>query len=337
VKRVGSLALAGGVVAAVVAIVLIVLLVREEGPPSPSAPSATTAGTGATAPEVSPTPPAVPPWGDFPGAPADVATPPGGETEVAPVAGGEQVTLRRVDGSPLAVVRVDDSGAATDARYFDRAGRLTVVVSALRAAPAPATSGVGAVVRCGSAARADAGFRWTRFPIRWRLSTVAAPPGVRRPAALAAIRKARGVWNATRSHCRGLRDESRARFLFAGSTPRRVARDGVSTVDVGSLSALGGVCLGAVACTITWVAGGNRATESDARITRTDSGGFSTARRPAPRRLDVQSVMVHESGHTLGFGHVSATDVVMNPFLRRGGTSGRLLGRGDALESNAKY
>ena len=47
--------------------------------------------------------------------------------------------------------------------------------------------------------------------------------------------------------------------------------------------------------------------------------------------------MVHESGHTLGFGHVQADDVVMNPFVKRGGVSGRLLGRGDAVASNAKY
>ncbi|MGE0027712.1 MAG: matrixin family metalloprotease, partial [Thermoleophilia bacterium] len=89
--------------------------------------------------------------------------------------------------------------------------------------------------------------------------------------------------------------------------------------------------------TITFIAGGNRAVESDTRISSTDVAGFSTARRPGRRTLDVQSVMVHESGHTLGFAHVSARDVVMNAFVRRGGVSGRLLGRGDAIASNAKY
>ena len=47
--------------------------------------------------------------------------------------------------------------------------------------------------------------------------------------------------------------------------------------------------------------------------------------------------MVHESGHTLGFAHVPATDVVMHAFVRRGGVTGRLLGRGDAIAGNAKY
>jgi hypothetical protein len=226
-------------------------------------------------------------------------------------------------------------GAPLETRYSDRRGRLTVVIAALRAAPA--TAGRGAVPRCGSAARADAGYRWTRFPIRWRLSRVASPPGVRRAAALTAVRRARGTWNATRSHCRALRDASRARFLFAGSTPRRVARDGVNAVDVGSVAALGGACPGAVACTITWIVGGTRAVESDTRIAIRDVAGFSTARRPAGRTLDLWSVMVHESGHALGLGHVAARDVVMHPFVRRGAVGGRLLGRGDAVASNAKY
>jgi hypothetical protein len=111
----------------------------------------------------------------------------------------------------------------------------------------------------------------------------------------------------------------------------------VSTVDVGSVAALGAACPGAVACTVTWIVGGTRAVESDTRITGRDAGGFSTARRPGPRRLDVQSVMIHESGHALGLGHVAARDVVMHAFVRRGGTSGRRLGRGDAIASNAKY
>ena len=173
--------------------------------------------------------------------------------------------------------------------------------------------------------------------MRWRLSTGPPPRGLGRAATRLAIRRARGVWNATRSHCAGLRDRSRARFAFTGSSPRRVGRDGVSVVDVGDIDRLGGICPGAVACTITWIAGGNRATESDTRVERSDPGGFSSARRPGPRKLDLQSVMVHESGHTLGFGHVAARDVVMNPIVRRGDVSGRLLGRGDALASNAKY
>ena len=306
--RAGRLALAGGIVVAVAVGVAVVVLSREGGGPPPA--TTTRTGTTPAGPGTAPVPttPEPVPAPDFPGAPPATA----------------RVEVERTRG-----------GAPIEARYFDARGHLTVVVAALRAAPAAARP--GAAVRCGSAARADAGYRWTRFPVAWRLSRAASPPGVRRSAALAAVRRARGVWNGTRSHCRALPDRSRARFRYAGATRRRIALDGVSTVDVGNMAALGSACPGAVACTITWIAGGNRAVESDTRISSTDVAGFSTAPRPGRRKLDVQSVMVHESGHTLGFAHVPANDVVMNPFIRRGGASGRLLGRGDAVASNAKY
>lgn len=326
--------LAGIALAAAAIVVVAVVLVRGTGPGGTTTATGPAPTTG-TAPAPPQAPPVLPPSGDFPGAPPDLVVPAAGAATIAPVTLGEEVTLERAGGAPAAVITLGPGGAPIDARYYDRAGRLTVVVSALRAAPAAAAA--RGRVRCGSAARADAGFRWTRFPVRWRLSTTPPPNGLRRAPVLLAIRRARGVWNATRSHCPGLRDASRARFTFAGSSPRRLGRDGVSVVDVGDIDALGGVCPGAVACTVTWIAGGNRATESDTRITRSDPGGFSTARRPGPRKLDVQSVMVHESGHTLGFAHVPATDVVMNPIVRRSDVSGRLLGRGDALASNAKY
>ena len=47
--------------------------------------------------------------------------------------------------------------------------------------------------------------------------------------------------------------------------------------------------------------------------------------------------MVHESGHTLGFDHVSSREVVMFPFIALRSIGGRILGRGDALANNAKY
>jgi hypothetical protein len=337
VKGARPAVVAGIPLAAAAIIVLVVVLARDDGPGGETTTTSTgptpTTGTAPVPPEA---PPDLPAWGDFPGAPAELDVPAGGAAAIAPTPGGQEVTLERADGSPAAVVTLGPGGAPLDARFFDPSGRLTLVVSALRAAPAGA-AGARARVRCGSAARADAGFRWTRFPVRWRLSTGASPSGLRRAATLLAIRRARGTWNANRTHCAGVRDLSRARFAFAGSSPRRVGRDGVSVVDVGDINRLGGICPGAVACTITWIAGGNRASESDTRIRRSDPGGFSTARRPGPRKLDLQSVMVHESGHTLGFAHVTARDVVMNPIVRRGDVSGRRLGRGDALASNAKY
>ena len=329
-----ALAAAGLATVAVAAIVVVVVAVRDEG-----GPGAGTAGTTPTTP-TAPTAPEAPPlpaWGDFPGAPPELEPPFGGSASVETVPGGAELTVRRADGSVLAVARVDEaSDAYTDARYFDRRGRLRVVISAVRDLPAGASGGgsQGARVRCGSAARANAGYRWTGFPIAWRLNRRPLPVGIGRAAALDAIRRARGVWNANRSHCRALRDLSRARFAYRGDTTRRTGRDGRSVVEFGETDRLGGVCRGTIACTITWVVG-TRATESDIRVDRLHRGGFFTGSRR--RGLDLQSVVVHESGHTLGFDHVLSRDVVMFPFIAPRTVGGRLLGRGDAIASNAKY
>lgn len=325
---------------------------REAGPtrsPQTTAPTSpqTTAPTSVptTAPTTAPTDtdpppeeaPAAPAWGDFPGAPPPLEAPRGGESSLVPVPGGSELTVRRADGSTLAVATLDEaSGAYLDARYFDRRGRLTLVVAGVRVRPGTPSGGFsgGARVRCGSAARVDAGFRWTAFPIVWRLNARPLPPRVSRAATLAAVRSARGVWNANRSHCRALPDRSRAGFRFAGTTTRRTGRDGRSVVEFGETDRLGGVCRGTIACTATWLVG-PRAVESDVRVDRLRAGGFFTGARGSG--LDLQSVMVHESGHSLGFDHVLSRDVVMFPFIARGTTGGRLLGRGDALASNAKY
>jgi hypothetical protein len=332
-----ALAVAIGAAVAAATVVLVVIAVRDEGEPGGGTgePTAST-GPGTTAPTIPPGVPPLPAWGDFAGAPPDLE-PPGGSASVAAVPDGSELTVRRADGSVLAVATIDEaSGAYTDARFFDARGGLRVVVSAARDVPAGGTAGTsqGARVRCGSAARADAGYRWTAFPIGWRLNARPLPVRIGRSAALEAIRRARGIWNANRSHCRTIRDRSRARFAFRGDTTRRTGRDGRSVVEFGETDALGGVCRGTIACTITWVVG-NRATESDVRVDRLHRGGYFTGSRR--RGLDLQSVMVHESGHTLGFDHVLSRDVAMYPFIAPRTVGGRRLGRGDALANNAKY
>ena len=316
--------------AIVVALVVLVVALTRGGGPGPS-PGPTTAGTTATTPGPAPVP--VPGWGDFPGAPPDLRPPPGGSQSLTGSGGARVLTIRRADGTVLARAGVDRAGNALDARYFDRRGSLTVAVGGVRVSRGGAAAG-GARVRCASSARHDSGFRWTRFPIRWRLGSRRAP-GMTAARALAALRRARGTWNATRSHCRDIADRSRARFAFVGPSARATGRDGVNLVEFGDVNALGGVCVGTAACTITFISGG-RAVESDTRIDRGRPGGFFTgrARRGA---LDLQSVLVHESGHTLGFDHVLARSVVMFPAIAAGATGGRLLGRGDALGSNRKY
>lgn len=328
---------AAAAAAAIVAVGVAVVATRDGGggggAPGP------TAGSTATAPAPGAVElPPVPDWGDFPGAPPPLVVPPGGEVSAEAVPGGSRLTVERADGSTLAVARVEGAtGAYGEVRYLDRRGRLDVVVSAVRAAPAGggarAAAG-GAAVRCGSSARRDAGYRWTRFPIAWRINLRPLPPRISRAAALRAAREARGVWNANRSHCRTLPDASTARFSFAGTTTRRTAQDGRSVVEFGETDRLGGICRGTVACTVTWVVGA-RVTESDTRVDRLRRGGYFTGSRR--RGVDLRSVMVHESGHTLGFAHVAARTVVMFPSIGPRTVGGRILGRGDALGNNAKY
>lgn len=321
---------------ALAVVALIVVIVRTGGPSLPPGTSTTAGTTAPGATTTAPVPAPVPPvagWGDFPGAPPDLSAPPGGSQALTGPRDAPVLTVRRADGSVLATARLDRSGVPLQARYFDRAGSLTVAVDAVRTSTGGLAAG-GARVRCASSASKASAFRWTRFPIRWRLGARVAP-GLARPRALLAIRRARGTWNANRSHCRGIPDRSRARFAFAGSSTRHTGRDGVSLVEFGDVDALGGVCADTVACTITWVRAA-RAVESDTRIDRVRPDGYFTgaARR---RGLDLQSVMVHESGHTLGFEHVAARSVVMFPAIAQGTVAGRRLGRGDALANNRKY
>jgi hypothetical protein len=341
-ERARALAVAAATALGVIAVAISLFQDDDEpGRPVTSAPVTVTAPTTVTAPgSTAPAGPVAPPepdvtgWGDFPGAPPDLTAPPGGTEEVTVDAGAPVLAVRRADGTLMATASLDASGAPLDARFFDRTGDLTLVVAGLRAAAA-GSGAAGARVRCGSSASARDDFRWTRFPIRWRFGTARTPPGISRAQALLATRRARGTWNANRSHCRGIPDASRARFTYVGASGRATGRDGVNLVEFGDPGGLGGVCSGTVACALTWISGG-RAIESDIRIRRVRPNGYFTAsgRR---RGIDLQSVMVHESGHTLGFDHVSARTVAMFPVIAERTVGGRILGRGDALANNRTY
>jgi hypothetical protein len=132
-----------------------------------------------------------------------------------------------------------------------------------------------------------------------------------------------------------VRDASRASFAYRGTTRRGIGRNGINTIGFGETNDLGGACVGAVACTFTWTQGA-RAVESDIRIDKNHPRGYAAGGRPG-RRIDLQSVLVHEAGHTLGLDHVNDPGNVMFPFVRAGNTTYRSLGRGDALANNALY
>lgn len=280
------------------------------------------------------------PTAAYEGAPSDLAPEAGGSAEVATAPDGEEeLIITRADGSTSAEVELGPDGRPTEARYFNDDGELELIISGVR--PLPGTRATGGAnpagplrVRCGSASRKAAPWRFQTFPQRWKLNVRSVPPALLRQGGLLALRKARSTWIRNHSHCRNIRDSSRVRFRYTGGTRRGVGLNGISSIGFGNTARLGGVCPGTVACTLTWVSGG-RVVESDTRFNSRIRGGFSVRRRA--NAFDLQSVMTHELGHTLGVEHVNAPTNVMYPFARRGNVSARRLGRGDALLNNSKY
>ncbi|MDH3725056.1 MAG: matrixin family metalloprotease, partial [Thermoleophilia bacterium] len=321
------------------------LLVRAQDDEPTGPPDATTQDTTVTQPpvagEIPPELASVPEWGDFAGAPPPLEPLPGGDIEVTDTSGGDRnVVISRPDGSRFADVTISQSGDPMDARYFDEDGQLELVIASVRAQPGPrrrtpASGSVSLNVRCRSTSRANAGWVIRSFPFRWRLNLRSMPAALRRQGGLQGLRAAHGTWNANRTHCSSIRDNSRLRFLYMGTTNRPVGRNNVNSVGFGDTARLGGVCRGSVACTLTWLSSGNRVLESDARFNSRIRGGFSTRQRVGA--FDLQSVMVHEIGHTVGVAHVNSASNVMYPFAKRGDITARKLGRGDALINNSKY
>ncbi len=78
--------------------------------------------------------------------------------------------------------------------------------------------------------------------------------------------------------------------------------------------------------------------ESDIRF----SNSFKWSTKGASGAYDIQSVAAHEIGHVLQLAHVTNSSkrdhtVVLWPYLNAGDTTGRKLGRGDALADNSHY
>lgn len=283
----------------------------------------------------------VPEWGDFAGAPDPIDVPGGGEARVVPEGdGASRLEIERPDGTRASETVFGPDGRPVEARSFDEQGNLEFVITTVRALPGPARPGAAHTsgplrVRCGSASRRNSGWRVPSGPFDWRLRASSVPRALLRAGAVKALRRAHATWNANRTHCPRLRDASKLRFRYRGTTRRGVGRNNISSVGFGSVAALGGPCAGAVACTLTWLNERQRVIESDTRFNRSIGGGFAVGRSRSA--FDLQSVMTHEAGHTVGFGHVAANDNVMYGYARRGDVSARRLGKGDALINNLRY
>ncbi|MCC6831221.1 MAG: matrixin family metalloprotease [Thermoleophilia bacterium] len=279
--------------------------------------------------------PALPEWGPVAGVPEDFGVPAGGDAVVRDVADGTVVELTRPDGTMYATAEIDASGRYRGVEYYDASGDLELSVDRVDALPPGSPVGASQAGRGGCRnVQNRSGQRWTSMPIPWRLNARSVP---RRPGAsrvLTAAKAARATWARNRNRC-GVRDASRVTFRYRGITTRGIGKNGINTIGFGETNELGGACVGAVACTFTWSTG-RRSTESDIRVDKNHRRGYAAGGRPG-RRIDLQSVLVHETGHTLGLEHVRDTGNVMYPFVRAGSTIYRRLGRGDALAVNALY
>ncbi|MFN8123680.1 MAG: matrixin family metalloprotease [Thermoleophilia bacterium] len=298
----------------------------------------TSTGVTQTSASTQPLPPDVPPlpeWGPVAGVPDTFAVPAGGDATVQDMADGTRVEITRGDGTTYATAELDASGRYRGVDYYDASGDLELSIDRVDVLPPgrPLSAGQAGRGGCGNAQNRS-GFRWTSLPIPWRLNARSVPRRLGASRVLTVAKAARNVWVRNINRC-GVPDASAVRFTYRGTTTRGIGKNGVNSIGFGETDELGGACVGSVACTFTW-SQGNRSVESDIRVDKNHPRGYAAGGRPG-RRIDLQSVLVHETGHTLGLEHVSDPGNVMFPFVRAGNTTYRRLGRGDALASNALY
>jgi hypothetical protein len=140
-----------------------------------------------------------------------------------------------------------------------------------------------------------------------------------------AVLRGHKAWDRTRNPC-GYRDQDNITSSYAGSTSRSVHTrpDGRSVVDRGKLSLCGNAVT--LACAWTFTDARGRIVESDQRY----GTGWRWSTQGRAGHYDVESAAAHETGHSIGLGHVTASRyLTMYHQLCAGCTYARSLGRGD--------
>ena len=241
-----------------------------------------------------------------------------------------QCTLERRDGSRFARLRIDADDHVLGVAFYRPSGTISSAVDASH----EATSSMPAQVKCGSSAQATVGAGFWKKSRTWWIGDT--PKGIDRDEAIKAVRNAQSEWTNNINWC-GIKDQAGPPASYEGTTSAAAAsNDGKSVVDWGTLG--GQDCSGAGACTYTWYDAKGTPIESDIRF----STSYAWSTTGASGKIDIQSFAAHEIGHTLQFDHVTDASKdeetnVMWPYFAKGDTSGRKLGRGDALEDNSHY
>jgi Matrixin len=240
-------------------------------------------------------------------------------------------TLFRRDGSRFARLQSDSRQRVLSTAFFRPSGALR---SASEAVYAATPSDTGSDVKCDSSSQASIGKTYWRTTRKWWIGATA--PGIDRDAVVNAVRSAQSQWTNNVNWC-GIKDQANPPAHYEGKTSRTAKHDGYSTVDWGSLKN-DQDCNGALACTAIAYDEQGYPVEADTRF----NTAFKWSTKGASGAYDIQSVAAHEIGHVIQFDHVTNSSkkdhtLLMWPYLDTGDTSGRKLGRGDALENNSHY
>jgi hypothetical protein len=240
-------------------------------------------------------------------------------------------TLLRSDDSRFARLHIDAEQHVLGVAFYRPSGALLSAVDSSYAATSPSPANV----KCGSSAQATIGNVYWKKTRKWWIG--ATPGGMNRDAVVSAVRNAQGEWTNDINWC-GIKDQANPPASYQGKTSDAAAtEDGKSVVDWGSLKN-DQDCNGAIACTATWYDAKGIPIESDIRF----NTAFKWSTTGASGMVDVQTIAAHEIGHVLQFDHVTNSSknddtTLMWPYFSPGDTSGRKLGRGDALADNNHY
>jgi len=171
------------------------------------------------------------------------------------------------------------------------------------------------------------------FTWYWHQSTT--PSYLNLTNTLDSLRNAHSEWIYNQNWC-NIADQADALSSYGGTTTRSLGNDGVPIVGWGDTDALGGNCVGSIACTWTWWGSDYHVVDTDTRFSN-DTARATWINGGASGKYDVQGTMAHEFGHSLGFDHAPTTDNVMYKDQSTNNMTNRELGRGDANEVNTKY
>jgi len=240
-------------------------------------------------------------------------------------------TLFRRDGSLFARLYSDSHHRVLGVAFYRSSGVLWSATDTSYALDSPQT---GANVKCDSSSEASIGSSYWRTTRKWWIGATA--PGINRDTVVKAVRDAQSEWTNNINWC-GIKDQANPPAHYEGETSGAAKRDGKSVVDWGSMKNDQN-CSNALACAATWYDEKGNPIESDIRFS-TEVKWSTTG---ASGAYDIQSLAAHEIGHVLQFDHCTNSSkrddtLVMWPYFDAANTSGRKLGRGDALENNSHY